>query len=262
MIFARGDTTYHHLEKILGERANYRLANDLAFLLQSSFSLSKGAADFQIILQQITDLKNSKKPVVGLCPSSVVDKKSKAKGMDYHVMLSDIIIKTVNEGYKIVVYPNATRNKSSAKEHNNDLPLISRLENALSGHVRDSVLFCSSDLNATQIRSIVSLCDVNVVSRFHAMIGSLSASIPCLVIGWSHKYHEVMKMFDQEDMVFDYSNNDSALILNGLGKLIEGRKNRGQIIHSKLPQVCEGSMAQLGYLIDFLKTDCANPRTA
>ncbi len=48
---------------------------------------------------------------------------------------------------------------------------------------------------AAELRRLVRVCDVVGVSRFHAMVGALAESVPVAVMGWSHKYAEVMDSF-------------------------------------------------------------------
>ena len=59
-----------------------------------------------------------------------------------------------------------------------------------------------------------------IASRFHAMVAALRSVKPTLIIGWGHKYKEVMKRFGQEEFVFDYQITTGA-ILEKLSILLE-----------------------------------------
>ena len=79
------------------------------------------------------------------------------------------------------------------KAHNNDLPLCREIY-ARVQH-KDRVLFVDDELSSQALRYLIGRCDVFVASRFHAMVSSLAMGVPTLVIGWSHKYREVLDMF-------------------------------------------------------------------
>ena len=135
-----------------------------------------------------------KKFVVGVCPSAVVANQSQANGGDYVQSIVHFINYMAHKGYVVALYPNATRSEDMNKTHNNDLPLLNDIMNNLSSETKDKILKFSGPLNASDIYRIINSCDTHLVSRFHAMVTALSSKIPVLVIGWSHKYLEVMRV--------------------------------------------------------------------
>ena len=60
------------------------------------------------------------------------------------------------------------------------------------------------DYDPMELKGIVGQFDLFLGARFHSIIASTSMHIPTVVIAWSHKYHEVMKMLGQEKYVCDY----------------------------------------------------------
>jgi polysaccharide pyruvyl transferase WcaK-like protein len=52
-----------------------------------------------------------------------------------------------------------------------------------------------------------------ISSRFHSLIAGLSQQVPILAIGWSHKYRELLQLFDLEEYCLDYRklNNQEGL---------------------------------------------------
>ena len=57
------------------------------------------------------------------------------------------------------------------------------------------VVTVDADMTAGELRRLVSGSRTMVTSRFHAMISGLSTCTPTVVVGWSHKYREVLDDF-------------------------------------------------------------------
>jgi colanic acid/amylovoran biosynthesis protein len=70
---------------------------------------------------------------------------------------------------------------------------------------RPDVTVIDLDLSPGQIRAIVSRAELLVASRFHGMVTGLGSATPTVVVGWGHKYFEVLAQFDAERFALDYS---------------------------------------------------------
>ena len=68
-------------------------------------------------------------------------------------------------------------------------------------HDTDWVL---SELNPRELRLLIGKFNLFVGSRFHSMVSSLAMKVPTLVVGWSHKYKEVLEMFNLSKYAFDH----------------------------------------------------------
>ena len=75
----------------------------------------------------------------------------------------------------------------------NDGPVCREVGAVLHGDT--GVIALDADLTAGELRRLVSGSRVLVTSRFHAMISGLSTCTPTVVVGWSHKYREVLDDF-------------------------------------------------------------------
>jgi polysaccharide pyruvyl transferase WcaK-like protein len=69
------------------------------------------------------------------------------------------------------------------------------------------------------------------------MVGALVVGVPVLVMGWSHKYLEVMERFGQADMVFDGADLDRPRTVALIQRLIAERAERRDRIVAALPEV-------------------------
>ncbi|MEZ0121966.1 MAG: polysaccharide pyruvyl transferase family protein [Candidatus Reddybacter sp.] len=251
-VFTRGETTHSYLQELFGNKPIYQRANDVAFLFRPEFCLSRELVDISKELVELETLKKSGRIIVGICPSVVVAIGAEKAGWDYQARMQELISRITNHGYIVALYPNATRGEDMDKTHNNDLPLIHGIIQGLAPSIQDSVICFSGSLNVAQIFNIIGSCDVHAVSRFHAMIASLALEIPVMVIGWSHKYLEVMEQFEQQDMVLDYKEGKIEPIIKCIEQLILERSHRSIQIGQALPTNQQLSSRQIDYLILFL----------
>lgn len=252
-IFSRGRITDSYLQSLFGKTNKFERADDLAFLFQKEYCVSRDAPDLKRNIDILDIHKKEGKTIVGVCPSVVVSIQTDSEGLDYKKIMQDILIGLVKNNYIIAFYPNATRGDDMDKDHNNDLPLMHEILMGLDKITEKNIIGFTGSYNAAQIHQIIGACDVNVVSRFHAMIASLTLCIPVMVIGWSHKYLEVMERFGQEDMVLDYKQGNVSPALEHINKVIVEREIRIRQISEELDKVKGCSTQQITYLIKFLE---------
>lgn len=253
-IFTRGENTHSHVKRLLSNKKNYARADDIAFLFKPEYCLSTPTNDLIETLSKLQDKRNTGQIVVGVCPSIVVAKRAQKTGWDYSQSIADLIVELAERGHEIALYPNATRGEDMDKTHNNDLPLLEDITRKLPAKSLRNVTKFSGSLNAAQIHTIIRACDIHVLSRFHAMVASLNSAIPVLVIGWSHKYLEVMERFDQKDMVIDYQQGGKDEVMILVDRLIEERSQRAVSIAENLTAVRTLSFRQIEYAVTRLRT--------
>jgi polysaccharide pyruvyl transferase WcaK-like protein len=69
-----------------------------------------------------------------------------------------------------------------------------------------------SDADPLVLKAALGQASAAVASRFHAVVGCLSQSVPTLAFGWSHKYRELLDDFGVVDRIFTpESDPESAL---------------------------------------------------
>ncbi|MHB9140070.1 MAG: polysaccharide pyruvyl transferase family protein [Victivallaceae bacterium] len=171
-----------------------------------------------------------------------------AQGNDYVREMCDLLESLLRRNYGVVLFPNATRGDDMDKTHNNDLPLLKQILSRLSSNDVSSLVAFNQSLNASQIHAVINTCDAVVTSRFHAMVGALSCGKPIIVLGWSHKYLEIMRLFGQEDMVLDHKHSNAAMLMEMIDKLVKELNQRSQQILKSLPSVKASSQKQIAYV--------------
>lgn len=75
-------------------------------------------------------------------------------------------------------------------------------------------------------------------SRYHAVVHALKEHVPCIAIGWAVKYIELMKLFQQDEYVFDVREKlDVDKILKSLEKMEACYEQESQMISSFLAEL-------------------------
>ncbi len=249
LIVPRGEVTVENLRE-LGLPEDLTLpAPDVAFMFEQRDALSiEGREEADRIVARARTLVVEGHEVVGVCPSAVIAARARKQGWDYTGFVADIVRGLLGSGKAVVLFPNATRAASGGELRNNDLPVIADVVDRLKAQERENLVAVRGDMNAAELRDVVMACSCVTVSRFHAMVGALSAGVPALVLGWSHKYLEVMKQFGQERYVFDYQDNDPAQFLERMLELLSRRDEAAQEISAALPEVRTACAAQFDEL--------------
>lgn len=244
LVVARGDLTVDNLRAIGFPASLTIAAPDVAFLFEPRDSLSdEGSAEVTAAVAAIRSLESAGSSVVGVCPSAVLASRAAASGEDYVGFLVRLVRHLIARGHAVVLFPNATRAASSGLR-NNDLPVIATIVEQLEPAELDSVVPVRGDTSAAGLREVVSACSCVIVSRFHAMVGALAVGVPVFVLGWSHKYLEVMRQFGQERYVFDYAQRESAEFLERLDELLAQRDAVGGEIAAALDDVRTDALKQ------------------
>lgn len=243
-LVTRGRIT-HEFAEDLGLQNLYAGA-DYAFSLEMSGSeRDEVARHFDLSFFESGD-------VVGVCPSVVLQKKVDARGGDYVGQVVAFIEKLQADGRKVMLVPHSVRT-GTEKTHNNDLPLCREIHARLSQSAQ--VLFIDRELTSQQLRYLIGQCGVFVASRFHAMVSSLAMAVPTLVIGWSHKYKEVLEMFDLEEWAFGHDVLTPEYLAERFAALEAARDDVQAKLDAHLPQVKERSRAQADLIAEIARSD-------
>jgi len=242
LVIARGQGTLDNLKGI-GITDNVKLCADGAFTMEDSPAWNE-AVD-KVCAEDAFYNDN----VVGLSISSVVQKKCNKMNLDYVKVMVELIEYLTQNGYKVLMIANAAR-INSEKPRNNDLMVGDAIYNALSE--KENVRWYHKEMDAEEIRAYISKCRVLIASRFHAMIGALEKKVPVLLVGWSHKYQEVLDMFELGQYAMDFSKLDISLMKEEFEKFMKDE----QVIREKLDKnydaVMESSAQNIEYISQVL----------
>ncbi|MDE7362204.1 MAG: polysaccharide pyruvyl transferase family protein [Oscillospiraceae bacterium] len=239
LICARGEITKANLAEI-GVAENVRLCADGAFTMP----------DCEPYIGNVKSLCSDgffDGNVIGVSLSSVVDKRCRKLNIDYKRIMTEFIDGLCAEGFRVLIIANSAR-EDSTRPRNNDLPVCGEVYAALRD--KSNVRYYPREMPPEELRLLTARCTALVASRFHAMIGALEKRVPVLLIGWSHKYREVLDMFDLGAYAVDYSEL-SAEKLNEEFKLLS--ENSDEIrakIADNLPKIKESSRGNIALICE------------
>lgn len=227
-IVARGRTTFDYLKNLGLE--NIVLGTDIVFsaTLENDSSL--------LATEDEPNSCSSSKSVV-FCPSTVIwGIREKVERGGYVKDLVSQIMSVRDLGLEATVVPFASKPGSKSR-HNNDLPLCQELAAKVEELAIDGVKIITTPIDYFEARAMLSQAEIVITSRFHAMVTSLSCGIPVVVLGWGHKYLEIMEQFGLETSVFKYKVLNSERFRQELVSQIESRNETREIIRRALPNI-------------------------
>jgi len=211
-VCARGDATERHLAD-LGLR-NVEPAADLAFTMRP------GAPTIR------------SRRAVGLAPSAVVHGYCRKVGIDYVGLLAEVAERLgKEEGVEVVVFPHSSRRRVTGGRMD-DRPVTRAVHEAA-----PSTTLVDDPLGPVELRSLIAGCDLLVTSRFHAMISALATVTPVLVVGWSHKYDEVLAEMHLDGCAIDWRSTTADDLYDRAVDLLRRRDEVRATIRTALPAV-------------------------
>lgn len=232
-IVSRGHIT-HGLALGLG-LTNVVEGADYAFALPAPDTVSAEAA------YEIPETFFDGADVVGISPSVVVQKKVAARGADYVEILVAFVAAQRAAGRRVLILPHSART-STDKTHNNDLPLCRTLAARFEGD--SGVFVIQTELSSQDLRHYIGRCTYFVASRFHAMVSALAMGVPTLVIGWGHKYEEVLAMFGLEQWALPHGDLAVERLDADFRELVGAESDVRAALSTHLPDVVARSVSQ------------------
>ena len=224
-VCARGSRTREHLDSLGG--VNAVDVADLAFSLDEAAGLPSAVS---------TGLGSIDSNFIVVMPSAVVKGIFESTGGNYVSAMASLVTEIRSKtGRSVVIAPHSYR-AGLPEGRMNDGPVCREVAEACAGD--SQVLGLDSDLTAGELRHLVALGSVLVTSRFHAMISGLATSTPTVVVGWSHKYKEVLDDFGLSSLGLDSSAlNNPPEIADVVARVLSTRDELSQQITAALPAV-------------------------
>lgn len=98
------------------------------------------------------------------------------------------------------------------------------------------VILMDRDHSCMEFNELVKKFRFVAASRFHSIVHALKNGVPCVALGWATKYMNLMKLFGQEDYVFDLRGNvDSADVSKAVEVMACNWQAESEIIKITLP---------------------------
>ncbi len=224
-VIARGTITETHLDRL--KLGNTAICADTAFAMPIDEAAETQAKDLLSAIPRGHRL-------VGISPSAVVEAFCARRGLDYASIVAALVHDLDAQGLHAVLIPHSLRPGSTQRMNNDALvcrEILSRLPSEL------PVSFFDQELRAPVLRVLIGAMDLYVASRFHAMVSALATAVPVLLIGWSHKYTEVMRMFDLDEQVMGFDELTEEALCRRFRELVAHEDEIRARLASHLPAV-------------------------
>ena len=240
-ICPRGTATEAHLREL--GLTNLVPANDLAFVMDVP-------DEVRTRMRDRLSTEAGPGPYLAVSPSQVVATSCEKADIPYERIVADLLdaIADKAEVTPVLVAHSA---QPGGVSHMNDLPLC----RSIAGRLRrpDGVVFLDEDLLPTELRAVIGLSDAQVTSRFHAMISALTEATPTLVIGWSHKYAEILDPFGLGDVAMTYDDLAHDDVVDRTLDVLARRDDIAARITAHLPQARAEAEVNIDVLAETLR---------
>ena len=110
------------------------------------------------------------------------------------------------------------------------------------------------EIDAYEMRELIRRARMLVTSRFHAMVSGLATATPTFVIGWSHKYREVLTEFGLEEWVVDFRELSAEDLAQAVLDLDANAGAYRKAVERALPDVVASAEKNLERLLAVLNT--------
>ncbi len=218
-----------------------------------AFALELAGDEGEVADQHVDpDFFGSGATVVGIAPSTVLADKVDGPGRSYVQDMVEFIDRLSAAGHRVLLLPHSVRTGTD-KTHNNDLPLCREINERIRD--RASVRFLEVEVSSQVLRHLIGRCDLFVSSRFHAMVSALAVGVPPLVVGWSHKYAEVLEPFGLEQWAMGHDEFDAEHLWNRFTDLLHQRASVTEQLARHLPEVRSQALEQADLIAALLVDD-------
>lgn len=139
------------------------------------------------------------------------------------------------EIYKAIIEKLLLYNKSVyiLRHSNEDCTLCKKIKALFSENSK--VITVVDDYDCFQLNSIIKQFDYMIASRYHSIVHAYKNSVPCLTIGWSNKYHDLLSLVDQDKYMVDIRNQiDTNLVIEKLSELNDAYLDERKALSKKV----------------------------
>lgn len=203
----------------------------------------------QRILNQ-AGLIDRSRPIVAITPNMRIYERTPGQGINntYLSALINVVKHFLREtSCRIVLIPHEASFRQA-----NDTELCNMLIEQIQD--RERVYMLTGDESAADIKAVIGLSDFLVASRYHSLIAALSMRVPAAVIGWSHKYNEVMQKIGLEKWVVDPVRRPTGSKTDLVVKAWDQRDIIKKVLQQRVPELERESCLALDRMIEVIKS--------
>jgi len=227
--YARDEQSQAYLADLLGKNKNeIDRGNDIAFRFRSA-EAKEGTA----LLSRL-GITAGEQPVIGIAPNMRVYDRMPGKGAEnqYVQTLIEVVKFCRRLQASAVVLPHEINADSEIRD---DRYLCELIVSALRD--KENIGAITTRESSSNLKSLIGQLDLLIGSRFHSIVAALSSRVPCVVLGWSHKYDELMGMVGLERYVIRHEELEQEKILEIIAEAWNHRKDLSKQLSHRLPAI-------------------------
>lgn len=227
-VIVRGEMTKNYLDELgIDKKKNLYVCADTAFLFNSASS--EQASE----IMQKHNIKRGENGLIGIVPNMEIYKRTKGMGNEniyvkFLARICDVIQHELNAS--ILFLPH---------RYKDDMRIINLIMESLDQ--TEQVYTINEDYSASELKALIGQMDLLIASRYHSAIAALSMRTPVMVLGWSHKYVELMTMIGHEDYVVDCRHVSYEELKEKVDEMWYDRAKIKQTLGERVPELEKSS---------------------
>jgi len=245
LVCVRDQKSLSYVEALLGRGSDQvRLTPDIAFRFKFAPS-----ADGESLIRSL-GIGGKGEPLLGIAPNMRVFERMPGSGQDNHYvqLMAKVVRWAWHAGASVVLIPHEI---SFAKDPQDDRFLCRLIKDAVGDGGVVTVL--DGLHSAADVKAVIGNLDMLVGSRFHSIVAALSCSVPPVVLGWSHKYLELMRSVGLEDLVLDYGQPETAALIERIDAAWTRRRELRDQLNERVPEIEAGVDRVFNLVADLIR---------
>lgn len=102
----------------------------------------------------------------------------------------------------------------------------------------DNVKIVNEKIDSFNFALLIRQFDFAIASRFHSIVHSYKAGIPCIALGWATKYKELLNTMGQNEYLFDVRKLEQEdAFLDAIKDMIQNYKVAKEVIQERLKKI-------------------------
>lgn len=196
MIFAREESGY----ELLTERLKLKNVKKSVDLVLQNRSFDVDAVFSEYALRDF-ESKIEKHSVAILPNIRAFERDSSGKLLSLYKTMVEFLLK---KGRRVYLLSHSSE----------DYDLCKKIDNMF---VNDERVVLLDELSCIEYSKYVSRFDYIIAARFHSIVHAYREAVPAIVFGWAEKYRSLVRLFDQEQYLFDVRECiEEAKLLNAI----------------------------------------------
>jgi len=189
--------------------------------------------------------------VVGLNVSALIARWFPDHDLD--AMLAEfagLVRAMIAQGFKVLLVPHVTAGDGPL--HHNDDQVLGMLRSRIDRR-DDQVALLPGNLEAGQVKWMISQCRFFVGARTHATIAAFSTGVPTIAIGYSRKARGICRdLFENEDYLLPTPELRTAALLNKWQRLQRDESSIRNVLTRKRPELLAAARRNADALAELL----------